>query len=169
MSEEIGFSEESLRRIASQKVTFRYSVKLHAVIYIIINILLFILNFIFTPTKLWAFYPLFGWLIGLMIHTSAYIMYARGTSYGIRGLIFNLVAYIFGILLLATINLVEVGWLSWVLYPTVAWGMGLIGHALIYYIIFRKPKSKSKDGKSKKELAIEKEMEKLRKKIRKEE
>jgi len=56
MSLNSGFSEENLRKIAAQKVSFRFSVKMHVVLYIIVNIMLFLVNYIFTPTIYWVFH-----------------------------------------------------------------------------------------------------------------
>jgi len=170
MSEDIQLSEESLRKIASQKVTFRYSVKIHAIIYILVNILLFVINAIFTPSFWWAFFPLFGWLIGLVIHGLAYILYARGTSYGIRGVLFHLAAWAFGMLLLVVINFITstpVGKLDWVIYPAIFWSIGLIIHICIQILFFGKSSTKGAKKPSKKERAIEKEMQKMRERSKK--
>ena len=43
-----GFSEESLRKIAAQKV-----IKIHIAFFIFVNILLFIINCLFTPDFYW--------------------------------------------------------------------------------------------------------------------
>jgi len=40
----------------------------HAYVYVGVNILLFILNIMDTPHKLWFIWPLLGWGIGLAIH-----------------------------------------------------------------------------------------------------
>ena len=86
MSEKAIFSEETLRKIASQKVMFRYSVRVHALSYVSINALLFILNLIFTPSDWWVVFPLFGWLIGLSLHATAYIVWVKGMGYGSRAI-----------------------------------------------------------------------------------
>ena len=91
MNDTAEFSEETLRKIAAQKVTFRYSVKVHAICYILVNVLLIILNLIFTPTYFWFFYPLLGWLIGLAIHSTAYILWSRGITYGKRAIVYHIV------------------------------------------------------------------------------
>jgi len=61
MSENSGFSEESLRRIASQKISYRVSVKLHIAIFITVNILLYLVNILATPGLYWIIYPFFSW------------------------------------------------------------------------------------------------------------
>ncbi|MHA1279061.1 MAG: 2TM domain-containing protein [Candidatus Helarchaeota archaeon] len=165
MTEPIAFSEETLREIAAQKVIFRYSVKIHAISYIVGNVMLFIINSLVSIHNWWAFYPLFGWLIGLMIHIVAYLVWSRGINYGKRAIIFHLVAYTFTMLLLVVVNLLDAGLLSWVFYPAIAWGFGFIAHLLIYEIITHGAPTKKEKRKSRKERVIEKEMQKLRKKM----
>ncbi len=162
MSEEIEISEESLRKIAAQKVTFRYSVKIHAIIYILSNIFLFIINTIFTPDLWWAFYPLLGWLIGLAIHMMAYILYARGTRYAIRGILFHFTAWVFGMPLLVVTNYMTSGSLDWVIYPALFWSIGLVVHIVITLLLSSGKSEKKEVKTSRKERAIEKEIQKMR-------
>ena len=68
-----GFSEENLRKIAAQKVSFRFSVKIHIAIFIVVNVLLLLVNFFYTPELYWIVFPFFSWLIGVNIHTLSYI------------------------------------------------------------------------------------------------
>lgn len=173
MSEEYEFSEESLRKIAEQKVNFRMSVKIHVFIYFIVNILLFTINYIFSPafpafpTSLqfwWALYPLFGWFIGLLIHLTAYILYSKGVfPMAKRGLIYNIIAYLSVMMLLVIINYITLNTINWAFYPGIFWMIGIIIHGIVYLIYFRGGINK-KSGifKSRKERAIEKEMEKIK-------
>ena len=41
---------------------------LHAIVFVAINVLLHIINFVTAPGVYWAFWPLFGWGIGLVAH-----------------------------------------------------------------------------------------------------
>jgi len=160
-----GFSEEHLRRIALKKVYFRLSVKIHVGIFIVVNTLLLILNLFFNPTTLWVIFPFFGWLIGLAEHIVAYIVYARGIYPGAkRAGVFHSVAYIFVILYLIIINIVVTPDFYWVLFPTIFWGTGLVIH-LILFLIYRRPFINSEGAlKSRTERAVEKELEKMKKK-----
>ncbi|MBD3228756.1 MAG: hypothetical protein GF329_11275 [Candidatus Lokiarchaeota archaeon] len=176
MSEEYEFSEESLRKIAEQKVNFRMSVKIHLFVFMVVNALLFIINYIFSPnfpnmpSFWWAPIPLFGWLAGLMIHIVAYIMYSKGVyPMAKRGLIYNTVAYIFVMILLLVINYTTLNTINWSIFPGIFWMIGLVIHGVIYFVYFRGGLNK-KTGvfKSRKERAIEKEMEKIRRKHKKE-
>lgn len=40
----------------------------HLFMYVIVNIVLIIINFIFTPRFLWFLFPLLGWGVGLLAH-----------------------------------------------------------------------------------------------------
>ena len=163
-----GFSEESLRKIAQQKVNFRYSVKIHLGVYVIVSVLLLIINLIFTPLILWVMYPFFGWLIGISIHIIAYILYARGVyPMAKRGLIFHLDAYIFTLLFLTLINLVTLPQYLWVLFPIIFWGIALLLHIIVYFVYYSSSKIDEK-GKldSKKSRAVERELEKMKKRFK---
>ncbi|MGQ4873549.1 MAG: 2TM domain-containing protein [Promethearchaeia archaeon] len=179
-----GFSEESLRRIAAQKVSFRRTVKLHWSLYIIVNFLLFIINIIsinFSKgfndifalnyeilPKLWVIYVIFGWLIGVLIHTVTYIMYATGVyPYAKRGVIFNITAYFTVMLLLTGINYLTMPQFWWAFYPAVFWGVGIIIHIIVYILFFRTKITSEGKIKSKKEIAIEKEIAKMKEKMEK--
>ena len=41
---------------------------LHLTIFVAVNILLHLINFVASPTVYWAFWPLFGWGIGVLAH-----------------------------------------------------------------------------------------------------
>jgi len=171
---ENGFSEENLRRIAALKIKFRLSVKIHLTAYILGIVLLISINLLLTPFFLWVIFPIFGWLIGLVIHITAYIVYARGV-YPIakRGVIFNTIAYIVVILFLFIINnyinlILNVPFLYywlyyWAVFPAFFWGLALIIHFIVYLGFYNKKHYEEGQRKSRMERAIEKEMQKLRK------
>ncbi len=165
MNENNAFSEESLRRIAAQKVSFRFSVKIHIYIFILINILLIIVNLFSTPGLYWFFFPLFSWLVGLTMHVLAYILYARGVyPMAKRGVIYHLTSYIFVMLFLFIINFTTLSAYYWVIFPAIFWGAAVILHILFYIQYLSGKAEKSGKFKSRKERAIEKELEKMRKK-----
>ncbi len=165
MSKEALLSEETLRKLASHKVTFRYSVRVHALCYVSINGLLFLLNLLFSLGQWWVVFPTFGWLIGLALHITAYIGWVKGIAYGRRAILFHFVGYIFTILLLLLTNYTMSGTLDWIIYPVVGWGCGLFLHIFFYYLLTKTSSAEGEEGISRKERAIEKEMEKLRKKL----
>ncbi len=168
MSENSGFSEESLRKIASQKVSFRFSVRIHITVFFVVNILLYIMNILFTPDFYWIIFPFFSWLIGLSMHTLSYILYARGIyPMAKRGIIYHLVSYIFVMLFLFIVNFTTFSQFYWVIFPAIFWGTAVILHTLIYILYFSGKVEKSGKYSSRKERAIEKELEKMRKKEKK--
>jgi len=173
MNEGERFSEESLRRIASQKVSYRYSVRIHIVVYILVNILLFVINLltatpIITFQTSWFLYPLLGWFIGLSIHMVSYIMFAKGVfPLAKRGVIYHFTAYITVIILLSVNNLQIIPHFLWALWPGILWGIGFAGHAIIYLIYFKSKITETGDIKSRREQAIERELEKMKRRIEK--
>lgn len=157
------FSEDSLRKIAEEKINYRNSVKIHLTAFVLVNALLLVINLLTIPNELWIFYPFFGWLIGLNVHTVGYILYARGVyPMAKRGLIFNLTAYLSTMLLLFLINILTLSSYLWVFFPAFTWGFALIVHLIIYLLYFRQPIAKFDERRSKKENAIEKELQKMK-------
>ncbi|MFX0002176.1 MAG: 2TM domain-containing protein [Candidatus Hodarchaeota archaeon] len=165
MTENNAFSEESLRKIAAQKVSFRFSVKIHTFIFILINILLIIVNLFSTPEFYWFLFPLFSWLIGLTMHALSYILYARGVyPMAKRGVIYHVTSYIFVMLFLFIINFTTLSEYYWVVFPAIFWGAAVTLH-LLFYIQYLS--GKAEEGgrfKSRKERAIEKELAKMKRK-----
>jgi hypothetical protein len=165
MNENNAFSEESLRKIAAQKVSFRFSVKIHLSIFILVNILLVIVNLFSTPGFYWFLFPLFSWLIGFIMHTLTYFLYARGIyPMAKRGVIYHVTSYIFVMLFLFIINFTTLSDYYWVVFPAIFWGAAVILH-IVFYIQYLS--GKAEEGgkfKSRKERAVEKELEKIRKK-----
>ncbi|MFX1499896.1 MAG: 2TM domain-containing protein [Promethearchaeota archaeon] len=165
MSENSGFSDESLRKIAAQKVSYRFSVKMHFIIYIVINLLLILINFLYTPFLDWFIFPLFSWLIGVSMHITGYILYARGVyPMAKRGVILHIVSFISVILFLYIVNIFTLKEFYWANFPAIFWGMAVIFHIILYLQFFSKKVEKTGKQVSRKERAIEKELEKMRKK-----
>ncbi len=168
-----GFSEENLREIAKKKVVYRFAVRLHVSIFLIVNVLLFFINMLTTPYYYWIIYPFFGWLIGIAEHITAYIIYAKGIYPNTkRGVIFHIVAYIFVNLLLNIIYYLNAGYYAgfifpWPAYPLVFWGTGLLIHIAVHVIFFRSKVDKEGIKKSKRDKAIEREIEKMKSKFKK--
>ena len=157
--------DESLRKIAEQKVMFRYSVKVHATLFFLSNILLFILNLVFTPEILWIVFPFFAWLIGLAIHYLSYILYVRGVYPNTKRTMFYLItAYMFGMTFLFVTNYVTLGVINWALYPALFGGAAVLIYIILYFLFFRKKLTDSGIIISRLDKAVEKEMEKIAKK-----
>jgi len=169
-----GFSDEALRSIAKQKVNFRMSVRIHIGVYVVVSILLFFINYITFPEYLWIIYVFFGWLIGVVLHATSYILYARGVyPMAKRGVIYHFISFIFVMGFLFIINtpfLYDANFLStdpifyWALIPAVFWGTGFIIHWISYLVFYRGKITEDGEAISKRDLAIEKEMAKMRSK-----
>ena len=176
-----GFSEENLREIAKKKVVYRFAVRLHISIFLIVMVLLFFINSLTTPYYYWIIYPLFGWLIGVAEHITAYIIYAKGIYPNTkRSVIFHIVAYVFVNLLLYIIffynevyyphfilHIEVINPNTWYLYSLVFWGAGLLIHIAVHLIFFRSKVDKEGITQSKREKAIEREIEKMKSKFKK--
>jgi len=165
MNENNAFSEESLRKIAEQKVSFRFSVKIHLIVFILVNVLLVIVNFIFSPKSPWFVYPFFSWLIGFNMHALAYILYARGVyPMAKRGVIYHINSFIFVMLFLFIINFLTFPMFYWAFFPALFWGTAVILHIILYIQYFSGNAEEGGKLRSRKEHAIEKELEKMKKK-----
>ena len=159
-----GFSEENLRKIAAQKVSFRVSAKIHVIVFITVNIMLFLVNQFFTQGFYWFIFPCFSWLIGLSLHIVSYFLYARGIyPMAKRGVIYHIVTYIFVMLFLLIVNISTYPEFYWVFFPAIFWGTAVVFHIIIYILYFSKKVEMSGKRQSRKERAIEKELEKMRK------
>ncbi len=168
MSEKNAFSEESLREIAEEKFKFRLSVRIHLWAYICVNGFLVLLNLLTSPFYLWSLYPILGWGVGLAEHATAYILYAKGVyPMSKRAVYFHVVAYVCVMVLLFFININIMGYAfnipTWAFIPVIAWGSAVAIHGIVYRIYFAKIITEEGEVKSRKDIAIEKEMEKLKK------
>lgn len=102
------------------------------------------------------------------MHTLSYILYARGVyPMSKRGVIYHLDSYIFVMLFLFIINFTTLSEFYWVVFPAIFWGTGVILHVVIYLLYYSGKVEKSERFKSRKEAAIEKELQKMRKKKKK--
>jgi hypothetical protein len=173
-----GFSEESLRKIAEEKVKYRDSVKIHFFTYILINILLFVL-FLILEIPLISILIFFAWLIGLSLHTVSYILYARGTfPMAKRGVAYHFIIYLTGsiFLLVLTIILIttskspqfisSIG--SIMSIVIIIWGLALLLHWAIYKLFFSVKIEKNGEIKTRREMQIEKEIQKMKRKLMRE-
>jgi len=61
-------TEENEYNKAKERVEEIKGFYVHLLIYIVVNIFLFIINIVTTPGALWFYWPLLGWGIGIAIH-----------------------------------------------------------------------------------------------------
>lgn len=65
---------------AKERVTKLRGFYIHLAVYFVINLLLFLINIIGSPTTLWFFWPLLGWGIAVAIH--AFVVFVLGGRIG---------------------------------------------------------------------------------------
>lgn len=166
-----GFSEESLRKIAEQKINYRYSVLIHAAVFGMVNALLFFINILTVSGYYWFLFPLLGWNVGLVLHVVSYILYARGVYPAAkRGVIFHLFSYLTVMLMLFAINMnfmdnftISLVAINWAYYPAIFWGFGLVIHLVVYRIYGRGDLSEDGAVVSRRQRLIDKELQKMKK------
>ena len=99
------------------------------------------------------------------MHVLSYILYARGVSpMSKRGIIYHVDSYIFVMLFLFIINFITFPVYYWVVFPSIFWGAAVLLHIILYIQYFSGKAEEGGKLRSRKERAIEKELEKMRKK-----
>ena len=68
MAEEISLEEykKAYREITAEKEKRGFLT--HLVVYILVNLMLIVINFVYSREVIWFFYPLIGWGIGISVH-----------------------------------------------------------------------------------------------------
>ncbi len=169
MSEEkkiIEFNPDSVRRIAKQMIVRRYVVILHCWIYVFVNILLFVINFLVNRVDYpWFLWPLAGWGLALLIHTFSYWIFSKGIVNLAKLLLY------YHLFIFITTNILVIfidaftsanrwspsGWYLWVFG---VWLMFLVLHLIIvYYIVPKRGESEDLNWLDRK---IDKELEKIK-------
>lgn len=82
MAETISLTEfkRAEEKLASEEA--RTGFQIHAVVYVLVNLLLLVINLTNLDGGIWFFYPLIGWGIGLTIH---YVAGVRGAQSNMIG------------------------------------------------------------------------------------
>jgi len=65
------------RRHVERKIGFQ----VHLAVYLVVNTGLLLFNVLVVPARIWAFWPLFGWGIGLLFHGVAVFLHAPGAAW----------------------------------------------------------------------------------------
>ncbi len=171
------FNDGSLRNIAKEIVMRRLILKVHGIVYLLVNLLLFIIN-IMTNSQywdaysssytnkgeyLWHLWPIVCWGIALLIHAFNYVTYRKGLILSASAGFIAYHTFVYCIVngLLLFINWFTQGIISWALWPLGFWGFGLIIHVYIYYS--HKPKKGEDSHKSWFDRQVEAEMKKAQK------
>ena len=72
--------ENELRRLAHRRVKAKLGFYVHALVYLLVNVMLLGVQTSFTPTVHWPLFPALGWGIGLAFHGMAVFLAAPGAA-----------------------------------------------------------------------------------------
>jgi hypothetical protein len=129
------FSDEALRRIAKEKIIVAFTVKVHILAYICVNIFLLLLDyFVANPGSIdWAFIVVSCWFVGLGIHVGMYLIYARGVIGGHKkGLYFHLIPEVLSVQAIIVLNLVTSPLILWLVWPLGGMAVAVLVHIIIF-------------------------------------
>ncbi|MFC7514837.1 2TM domain-containing protein [Herbaspirillum sp. GCM10030257] len=68
-------------RAAKRHVERKIGFAIHLSVYVLVNAGLILTNVLFSPDKVWAVWPLFGWGIGLLFHGLATYLHGPGMNW----------------------------------------------------------------------------------------
>jgi hypothetical protein len=68
-------------RTARRHVERKIGFQVHLAVYLTVNTGLVLFNFLVVPHRIWAFWPLLGWGIGLLFHGLAVFLHAPGAAW----------------------------------------------------------------------------------------
>ncbi len=74
--------KETKYQNAQKRVRALKGFYVHLVVYVLVNLSLFLLNIIASPDSLWFYWPLLGWAIGIAFH--AFSVFRPGRLLGIE-------------------------------------------------------------------------------------
>ncbi|MHA1734041.1 MAG: 2TM domain-containing protein [Promethearchaeota archaeon] len=157
---ETSFSEETIRKIAREKVKQKIILQIHFVVYVTTNLFLAFINYLTIKDVWWAAYPALGWLIGLGLHAMYYVTYAKGVERGKVYFALHAVAFalVNGLLIFTNWNTDSTYW--WAIWPLSCWGPALCFHL---FFTIRNPFSREKDSYF--DRVLNKELEKIQKRM----
>jgi hypothetical protein len=73
--------ESDAYRDAKRHVERKIGFFIHLTVFLAVNTGLILFNLLLAPHKLWAFWPLFGWGIGLLFHGLGVFVHAPGAAW----------------------------------------------------------------------------------------
>jgi len=71
----------SAYRHARRQVERKLGFLTHLTVYLVVNTGLILFNLFVVPSRMWAFWPLFGWGIGLLFHGLGVLVFAPGAAW----------------------------------------------------------------------------------------
>ena len=75
-----GNPEADLRQRARDRVVAKLSFFTHLAVYIAVNVLLVVVNLLTTPERLWFYWPMLGWGIGVVFHGAVVLSFVKWRS-----------------------------------------------------------------------------------------
>ncbi|MBN2156713.1 MAG: 2TM domain-containing protein [Candidatus Lokiarchaeota archaeon] len=135
------FDDTSIAHISKEIVIRRTVLIGHFVVFVFINILLFVLNYFIDFTYQWYPWALSGMLFLLLVHSSAYFIFRRGFIYiATESIVAHTFLYVIGNAFLFFINwyanlLTARPFPSWAWWSLGCWTAALILHIIIYLMI----------------------------------
>ncbi|QEE17287.1 2TM domain-containing protein [Promethearchaeum syntrophicum] len=161
------FSNDSLRKIAKEVIVRKFVLILHIWVYILVNLLLFAINYFTYPTYFWCLWPLTAWMMILILHILSHVLFRKGivdlhTVFILYHLVFYVVINLF--LIFTNWYTTEVGtsrmsWVWWIIAP---WGILLIIHLIVFFYVV--PKHGESPNRNWLDRKIDQELEKMKKK-----
>ncbi|MHA1647224.1 MAG: 2TM domain-containing protein [Promethearchaeota archaeon] len=166
------FSNNSLRKIAKEVVVRKFVLILHIWIYVLVNILLFAINYFTYPTSpiyFWFLWPLTAWMMILIGHIFAHTMFRKGiVDLHTVFILYHMVSYVVVNLFLiftnwftTASNSSRITWVWWIIGP---WSILFIIHLIVYFYVV--PKRGESPNRNWLERKIDKELERMKKKYK---
>lgn len=140
-------SLKGLENTEKQDYKAKFTFRFHFFLFAIVNALLFVINYMFSPMIMWFVIPMFGWLIAIILHLAA--IFSKNMRPVKKGVVIHYATYFSVNLLLFVINYVTFSAISWALYPLIFWGTGLLVHTTVYFEYLSKKSTAKKEGKLK--------------------
>jgi hypothetical protein len=159
------FSNESLRKIAKEVVVRKFVLILHIWVYILVNLLLFAINYFTSPDYFWFLWPLTAWMMILVGHIFAHMMFQKGivdlhTVFILYHLVFYVVINLFLIFTnVFTTDPSRLTWVWWILGP---WSILFIIHFIVFFYVV--PKRGESPNRNWLDRKIDEELERMKKK-----
>lgn len=158
------FDEVGLRKIAKEIILQRFFLIVHCLVYVFVNLLLFVINFLTNWSYPWFLWAVTGWGVVFTTHGFYYVLYKKGVvNISSLGILYDLWGFFIVNLFLLFVNLftnVPMWTLHpWFWFPLASWGAILIIHAVIYFYIV--PSKEDSPEKNWLERKIDKELQKI--------
>ncbi|MBN1344662.1 MAG: 2TM domain-containing protein [Phycisphaerae bacterium] len=72
---------EDAYNMARKRVNAKIGLYIHGVVYVVVNVLLFLINLLTSRETLWFIWPLMGWGIGLLLHATIICAFSEGAGF----------------------------------------------------------------------------------------